>query len=59
MNKEQMVTLLRSVGVSESTITVMSNAYDLGFEMAKEQAATIARSYHEESGALDIEKLTP
>jgi hypothetical protein len=59
MNKEQMITLLRSVGVNESTITVMSNAFDLGFESAKEQAVTIARSYNEELGALDIEKLTP
>lgn len=48
MNKEQMITLLRSVGVSENTITVMSNAFDLGFEAAKDQAIQLALAYDEE-----------
>jgi hypothetical protein len=58
MNKEQMITVLRSVGVSESTITVMSNAFDLGFESAKDQATQIALGYDEQFAA-DISKLTP
>jgi len=58
MNKEQMITVLRSVGVNESTVTVMSNAFDLGFESAKDQAAQIALGYDEQFAA-DISKLTP
>jgi|Laugresp1bdmlbsn_1035097.scaffolds.fasta_scaffold214089_1 hypothetical protein len=58
MNKEQMITVLRSVGVSESTITVMSNAFDLGFESAKDQAAEIALAYDFDS-AQKIDDLTP
>jgi hypothetical protein len=45
MNKEQMITLLRSVGVTENTIQVMSNAFDVGFEAAKDQASQIASGY--------------
>jgi hypothetical protein len=59
MNKEQMVTLLRSVGVSENTITVMSNAYDLGFDMAKEQAAEIALGTGDADATENIKRLTP
>lgn len=58
MNKEQMITVLRSVGVSENTITVMSNAFDMGFESAKDQAIQIARAYDEQF-AHDISKLAP
>ena len=32
MTKDEMTTLLRSVGVSENTVTAMENAYELGFE---------------------------
>ena len=32
MKKEEMTTLLRSVGVNENTITAMENAYEIGFE---------------------------
>lgn len=32
MTKDEMVTLLRSVGVSENTVTAMVNAYEMGFE---------------------------
>jgi len=59
MNKEQMVNLLRSVGVTESTITVMVNAYDLGFDMAKEQAAEIALGTGDADAAENIRRLTP
>jgi hypothetical protein len=59
MNKEQMINLLRSVGVTENTITVMVNAYDLGFDMAKEQAVQMARGYELQVLADDLERLTP
>jgi hypothetical protein len=36
MSKEDMISMLRGVGCDENTITAMSNAYDLGFEYAKE-----------------------
>jgi hypothetical protein len=58
MNKEQMINLLRSVGVTENTITVMVNAYDLGFDMAKEQAIQLALGYDEELSA-ELSRLTP
>jgi hypothetical protein len=58
MNKEQMITVLRSVGVSESTVTVMSNAFDMGFDSAKDQAIQIALAYDEQFAA-DISKLAP
>jgi flagellar biosynthesis/type III secretory pathway protein FliH len=32
MTKQEMTALLRSVGVSENTITAMENAYELGYE---------------------------
>ena len=32
MTKVEMVTLLRSVGVNENTVTAMENAFDLGVE---------------------------
>jgi len=36
MTKEDMISMLRGVGCDENTITAMSNAYDLGFEYAKD-----------------------
>jgi hypothetical protein len=38
MTKDEMTTLLRSVGVNENTVTAMENAYELGFE----QGANVA-----------------
>jgi post-segregation antitoxin (ccd killing protein) len=32
MTKQELTTLLRSVGVNENTITAMENAYDMGVE---------------------------
>lgn len=32
MTKDEMVTLLRSVGVNENTVTAMENAFEMGFE---------------------------
>lgn len=37
MSKEELITLLRSVGVDENTVTAMGNAYDLGVEWQKQQ----------------------
>ena len=31
MTKDDMVSLLKSVGVDENTVTAMSNAYDIGY----------------------------
>jgi orotidine-5'-phosphate decarboxylase len=36
MSKEDLIQMLRGVGCDENTVTAMSNAYDLGFEYAKE-----------------------
>lgn len=32
MTKDEMTTLLRSVGCDENTVTAMENAYEMGFE---------------------------
>ena len=32
MTKDDLVTLLRSVGVDENTVHAMSNAYEIGYE---------------------------
>jgi transposase len=32
MTKQEMTTLLRSVGVNENTVTAMENAYEIGYE---------------------------
>jgi hypothetical protein len=32
MKKDEMITLLRSVGCDENTVTAMINAYEMGFE---------------------------
>lgn len=37
MSKDELITLLRSVGVDENTVTAMCNAYDLGVEWQKKQ----------------------
>ena len=41
MSKEDMIAMLRGVGCDENTITAMGNAYDLGFEYAKENMLTL------------------
>ena len=58
MNKEHMITLLRSVGVTENTIIAMSNAFDMGFEAAKDQAYQFALAYDEQLAA-EISTLQP
>lgn len=37
MSKEELVALLRSVGVTENTVTAMTNAFDMGVEWAKNE----------------------
>ena len=37
MTKQEMTSLLRSVGVSENTVTAMENAYDMGHEHGRLQ----------------------
>jgi hypothetical protein len=37
MSKEELVALLKSVGVSENTVTAMTNAFDMGVEWAKNE----------------------
>ena len=32
MKKDEMITLLRSVGCDENTVAAMTNAYEMGFE---------------------------
>jgi hypothetical protein len=40
VSKEELIALLRSVGVNENTIQAMSNAFDMGVEWQKAQNAT-------------------
>jgi hypothetical protein len=37
MSKEELITLLRSVGVNENTVAAMTNAFELGVEWQKQQ----------------------
>jgi hypothetical protein len=48
MTKDEMTTLLRSVGVSENTVTAMENAYELGFEQGA-NASTVMMKLVEEA----------
>ena len=41
MSKEDMIAMLRGVGCDENTVTAMSNAYDLGFDYAKENMLSL------------------
>jgi len=41
MSKEELIVLLRSVGVDENTVTAMTNAYDLGVEWQKQQQSEV------------------
>lgn len=53
MTKDEMVTLLRSVGVSENTVTAMVNAYEMGFEQGASMEATMQDLIEE---AVDVVK---
>jgi len=47
MTKEDMVQVLRSVGVNENTITAMENAFDIGVAYERERCAKIVDSHYE------------
>jgi hypothetical protein len=69
MKKDEMVTLLRSVGCDENTVTAMINAYEMGFEqgaiafkqisVAMEDAAQVCKSVDKDDlvGAKESAKL--
>ena len=42
MLKDDLVALLRSVGVDENTVTAMSNAYDIGYDAGAGEVIKIA-----------------
>jgi len=37
VSKDELIALLRSVGVNENTVTAMTNAFDMGVEWAKNE----------------------
>ena len=41
MTKDDMVQVLKSVGVNENTITAMTNAFDMGVEHEKERILAV------------------
>ncbi len=47
MTKDQMTTLLRSVGCDENTITAMENAYEMGFEQGANVAEVMKKLVEE------------
>jgi hypothetical protein len=47
MTKDEMATLLRSVGTNENTVTAMENAYELGFEQGAAMAEVMKRLVEE------------
>ena len=47
MTKNEMTTLLRSVGVSENTVTAMENSYEMGFEQGANMAEVMKRLVEE------------
>lgn len=51
MTKDEMTTLLRSVGVNENTVTAMENAYEMGFDQGA-QAANVLREVVVEAVAI-------
>ena len=42
MTKDELVALLRSVGVDENTVTAMGNAYDIGYDAGAAEIIKIA-----------------
>jgi hypothetical protein len=47
MTKDEMTTLLRSVGSNENTVTAMENAYEMGFEQGANVAEVMKRLVEE------------
>ena len=42
MIKDELVSLLQSVGVDQNTVTAMSNAYDIGYDAGAAEVIKIA-----------------
>lgn len=47
MTKDEMTTLLRSVGCNENTITAMENAYEMGFEQGAQVSEVMKKLVEE------------
>lgn len=47
MKKDEMITLLRSVGCNENTVTAMENAYEMGFEQGANAGAVMMKLVEE------------
>lgn len=47
MTKSEMTALLRSLGVSENTVTAMENAWEMGFEVGRLQGMQQERALWE------------
>ena len=54
MTKEDMVQVLRSVGVNENTVTAMCNAFDMGVAYEKERVLSVIGDNQCECGCADV-----
>jgi len=54
MKKEDMVQVLRSVGVNENTITAMENAFEMGAEYMREQCAMVCDEEADDQDEHDV-----
>jgi len=53
MTKEEMIEVLRSVGVNDNTVTAMSNAFDMGAAYEREACADICKKHANVYAALE------
>ena len=53
-----MALTLRCVGCNENTITAMENAFEMGFEAARDQARLLAQAF-DDALVTEIENLKP
>jgi hypothetical protein len=58
MTKAEMALTLRCVGCNENTITAMENAFEMGFEAARDQARLLAQAF-DDALVTEIENLKP
>jgi hypothetical protein len=58
MTKSEMALTLRCVGCNENTITAMENAFEMGFEAARDQARLLAQAF-DDALVVEIENLKP
>ena len=54
MTKEDMVQVLRSVGVNENTIIAMGNAFDMGVDAEKDRILAVIGDNQCECGCADV-----